>query len=79
MNYDHDLYSVKLTRLDDNIVLKSLQLHDSSRWLTQEELLYWETGLDRDRGYEILITNMGSGLPAFTFYNLVMMDAVGFV
>ena len=79
MNYDHQTYSVAVTPLNDTAAWESLQLNDSSEWFVQDELLYWESNLDRDRVYEVLITNTGVGLPSFTFYNLVMMDAVGFV
>jgi len=77
LNFDHQTYNVQFKPHDDPSAVKNLQLNDNSRWFTINEVLYWESGLDVARVYDVLITNRGSGFPFFTVYGVVMMDAVG--
>ena len=77
MNYDHNAYNIALT---PPVSMQSTQpFNDSSRWLVQDELLYWQSGMDRDQTYVVEMENIGTGAvlpPGFTFRNLIMMNAI---
>ncbi|PPR00557.1 hypothetical protein CVT26_009889 [Gymnopilus dilepis] len=49
--------------------------NSSSRWISLDQVMYWQSGLDRSKQYTVTITNQGTGdAPWFDFSHIDVID-----
>ncbi|KAK0206760.1 hypothetical protein DFS33DRAFT_1381855 [Desarmillaria ectypa] len=59
-NYDHDAYSVTLSPAA-GVSTSTRIFNSTSKWFAYDSLTYWETGLDRDKTYQVTFENLAEG------------------
>lgn len=76
VNHDHKAKFVTLTPLSNPSQAKSIIINDYSSLLDFSQILYWESGLDREENYSVQITQLGDpGVSAsFSFNVLDIID-----
>jgi len=74
-NVDHSLYSVSVSPPVGS-TSGSRTFNASSRWFNYDNIIYWESGLDRSQSYEFTITNLGD-YQYFDINRVVSIDGQG--
>ncbi|KAF8915800.1 hypothetical protein CPB85DRAFT_1291849 [Mucidula mucida] len=59
-NYDHEIYSVSLNPTA-GVSTSSRTFNDTSRWFAYDNLVYWETDLNRSLTYQVTFMNLAEG------------------
>ncbi|ESK94464.1 hypothetical protein Moror_8122 [Moniliophthora roreri MCA 2997] len=60
VNYDHGLYSINLSP-SAGVSSSTRTFNATSKWFAYDQLIYWESGLDRTQTYTISLTNLEEG------------------
>jgi len=80
LNWDHGTFLVTLTSPPNVSAIKQQLLNGSSRWADWDDILYFETGLDPSKTYQVQFENVGNPpLSAFDVGALVLTQVTGFV
>lgn len=73
-NYDHDAFSVTLSPAA-GVSTSTRTLNSTSKWFAYDSLTYWETGLDRDKTYQVTFENLVDG-KYFDIHQVLLRDGV---
>ena len=75
LNYDHGHKSVTFTPHSNAGQATTTTILDYSTTLDFEQILYWQSGLDRDQSYTVQITQLADGTEtSFSFSSLDIID-----
>ncbi|KAK0461922.1 uncharacterized protein EV420DRAFT_1640223 [Desarmillaria tabescens] len=73
-NYDHDAYSVTLSPAA-GVSTSTRTFNSTSKWFAYNTSTYWETGLDRDKTYQVTFENLAEG-KYFDIHQVLLRDGV---
>lgn len=72
VNFDHGPKTATITPNNSSEEARTISLNDFSSLLDFKQIIYWESGLDRDQNYTVTITQTAPG--AFSFSRLDIID-----
>jgi len=76
INFDLGPFSVTLTPLVDLGSPVTTFYNSTAHWVSLDRVMYWASGLDRDKKYSVKITNLGQGaMPWWDFSHIDIIDA----
>ena len=75
LNNDHGPKSVKFAPVENSGQATTTTFLDYSTTLDFNQILYWQSGLDRDQSYTVQITQLADGgATSFSFSSLDIID-----
>lgn len=76
INFDLGPFSVTLTPPLDLGPPVMTFYNSTAHWVSLDRVMYWASGLDRDKEYSVKITNLGQGaMPWWDFSHIDIIDA----
>ncbi|KAL0575307.1 hypothetical protein V5O48_006658 [Marasmius crinis-equi] len=75
VNVDHQTDKRAMITGSGQALLRDASLNDTSNYLDFEQIIYWASGLDREQNYTVQIVNGGTGMAAFGFNKLELIDS----
>ncbi|THH32963.1 hypothetical protein EUX98_g1184 [Antrodiella citrinella] len=75
LNNDHGPKTVTITPNSNPAQARNASFNDASSVLEFNQIVYWESGLDRDENYTVLVTDAGiTGSTSFSISSLDIID-----
>ncbi|KAG7096724.1 hypothetical protein E1B28_004137 [Marasmius oreades] len=75
LNYDHGAYSATLSP-PGGVSTTTRTFNAVSKWFAYDNIIYWESGLDRTQSYTLTLTNLDEG-KYLDVHEVVLMDGQG--
>lgn len=72
VNHDHGPKTATITPSNSSGEARATPLNDFSSLLDLKQIIYWESGLDRDQNYTVTVTQTDPG--GFSFSSLDIID-----
>jgi hypothetical protein len=76
VTYDLGLFSATLTPPNELGPSVTTFYNSNAHWIGLDRVMYWASGMDRDKEYSVRITNLGQGnMPWWDFSRIDIIDA----